>query len=117
MTRAGRRVQVQYMLTGMLIYLAMAVNIPLGLSRLSTNLENSFLWRGCKEVRGGHCLVAWGRVVDLSSWVVLAFLVLKSSVGPCACGGYGSKRLSLTDPGAVYPSKCETKQGLSSWWC
>jgi hypothetical protein len=57
MTRAGRRVQVQYMLIGMLIYLAMAVNIPLGLSRLSTNLEKGFLWRG---VQGGQRRALFG---------------------------------------------------------
>lgn len=42
MTRDVRKVQVQYVLTRMLIYLAMVVNIPLGLSRLSTKLENVF---------------------------------------------------------------------------
>jgi hypothetical protein len=31
MSRARRRVQVQYVLTGLLIYLAMAVELPLGL--------------------------------------------------------------------------------------
>jgi hypothetical protein len=28
MTRAGRKVQVQYVMTGMIIYLAMAVDLP-----------------------------------------------------------------------------------------
>ena len=25
-------------------------------------IRRGFLWRGQKEARGGHCLVAWGRV-------------------------------------------------------
>jgi hypothetical protein len=62
MTRAGRRVQVQYVMTGMLIYLAMAVDIPTGSLKAMDKIRKGFLWRGRKDVRGGHCLVAWGRV-------------------------------------------------------
>jgi hypothetical protein len=49
MTRDVRKVQVQYVLTRMLIYLAMVVNIPLGLSRLSTKLENVFYGGGARR--------------------------------------------------------------------
>jgi hypothetical protein len=62
MTRAGRKVQVQPVLTGMLIYLAMAVNIPPWAIKAIDKIRRGFLWRGRKEARGGHCLVAWGRV-------------------------------------------------------
>lgn len=62
MTRAGRKVQVQYVLTGMLIYLAMTVNIPPWAIKAIDKIRRGFLWRGHKEVRGGHYLVAWGRV-------------------------------------------------------
>jgi hypothetical protein len=62
MTRAGRKVQVQHVLTGMLIYLAMAVNIPPWAIKAIDKIRRGFLWRGRKEARGGHCLVAWGRV-------------------------------------------------------
>ena len=58
MTRAGRKVQVQYVLTGMLIYLAMAVNIPPWAIKAINKIRSGFLWRGRKEARGGHCLVA-----------------------------------------------------------
>jgi hypothetical protein len=117
MTRAGRKVQVQYVLTGMLIYLAMAVNIPPWAIKAIDKIRRGFLWRGRKEVRGGRCLVARAEFVDPSSWEVLAFLVLRNLFGPGACGGFGSKRLSLTDLGAAYLSKYRTKQGLSSQWC
>jgi hypothetical protein len=62
MTRAGRKVQVQHVLTGMLIYLAMAVNIPPWAIKAIDKIRRGFLWRGRKEARGGHCLVACGRV-------------------------------------------------------
>jgi hypothetical protein len=62
MTRAGRRVQIQYVMTGMLIYLAMAVDIPTGSLKAIDKIRKGFLKRGRKDVRGGHCLVAWGRV-------------------------------------------------------
>jgi hypothetical protein len=55
-------VQVQYVMTGMLIYLVMAVDIPTCSLKAIDKIRKGFLWRGRKEVRGGHCLVAWGRV-------------------------------------------------------
>jgi hypothetical protein len=58
MTRACRKVQVQHVLTGMLIYLAMAVNIPPWAIKAIDKIRRGFLWRGRKEARGGHCLVA-----------------------------------------------------------
>jgi hypothetical protein len=62
LTRAGRRVQVQHVLTSMTVYLAMAVDIPQwGLDAID-RIRKGFLWRGRKEAKGGHCLVAWGKV-------------------------------------------------------
>jgi hypothetical protein len=62
MTRAGRRVQVQHVLTSMTVYLAMAVDIPQwGLDAID-KIRRGFQWRGRKEAKGGHCLVAWGKV-------------------------------------------------------
>jgi hypothetical protein len=40
----------------------MAVNIPPWAIKAIDKIRRGFLWRGHKEVRGGHCLVAWGRV-------------------------------------------------------
>lgn len=40
----------------------MAVDIPQwGLDAID-KIGRGFLWRGRKEARGGHCLVAWGKV-------------------------------------------------------
>jgi hypothetical protein len=62
MTRARRKVQVQYVMTRMIIYLAMAVDLPPRALKDIDKIRKGFLWRGRKEVRGGHCLVARGRV-------------------------------------------------------
>jgi hypothetical protein len=62
MTRAGRKVQVQHVLTSMIIYLAMAIDLPKWVLDAIDKIRKGLLWRGRKSVRGGHCLVAWGKV-------------------------------------------------------
>lgn len=62
MNRAGRRVQVQIVLTGMLIYLAMAIDLPQWALRAIDRIRKGFLWRGTKDVGGGGGGIVWGRV-------------------------------------------------------
>jgi hypothetical protein len=52
MTRAGRKVQVQYVMTGMVIYLAMVVDLPPRALKDIDKIRKGFLWRGRKEARG-----------------------------------------------------------------
>jgi hypothetical protein len=78
MTRAGRRIQVQFVLTAMLIYLVMAIDFPPWAIKAVDKLRRSFLWSGRKDARGGHCLVAWGKVTRPSELRGLGI-----SVGVC----------------------------------
>jgi hypothetical protein len=65
MTRAGRKVMVQHVLTGMIVYLAMATDIPPWALHAIDKIGRGFLWRGRKDAKGGHCLIAWEGCVDL----------------------------------------------------
>ena len=58
LTRAGRVIQVQYVLTGILIYVAMATDLPPWALKAIDKIRRAFLWRGRKESKGGHCLIA-----------------------------------------------------------
>ena len=62
MTKAGRRVQVQFVLIGMLIYLFMVVEFPAWAIKAIDKIRRGFLWRGRREARGGHCVIAWLKV-------------------------------------------------------
>jgi hypothetical protein len=58
LTKAGRRVLVQFVMTWMLIYIAMAIELPSSTLKDIDRIRKGFLWRGRKDARGGHCLVA-----------------------------------------------------------
>jgi high-affinity nickel permease len=53
MTRSGRRILVQHVLTSMSIYMAMAVDIPHWALEAIDKIRKRFLWKGRKEVKGG----------------------------------------------------------------
>jgi hypothetical protein len=59
MTRAERAIQVQFVLTTTIIYQAMALELPHWIHKAIDKIWCSYLWRGRKEAKGGHCLVAW----------------------------------------------------------
>jgi hypothetical protein len=63
MNRAGRTIQVQFMLTATIIYHAMAAQLPM---------------EGRKEAKGGHCLVAWTKVTKPKEMGGLGVADLKS---------------------------------------
>ena len=58
MTRAGRVVQVQFVLTSMVVYQLMATDQPTWALKAIDKIRRGFLWRGRKEAQGGHCLIA-----------------------------------------------------------
>jgi hypothetical protein len=46
----------------MIVYLAMAIDLPHWALKAIDKIRKGFLWRGHKEARGDHCAVAWGRM-------------------------------------------------------
>ena len=62
LTKAGRKVLVQFVLTSMLIYLVMALELPAWALKAIDKIRRGFLWKGRKDARGGHCLIAWAKV-------------------------------------------------------
>jgi hypothetical protein len=60
LSKPGRKTLVQYVFTSMLIYLAMAIDIP------AWGFRRGFFWRGSADAKGGYCQVAcqvaWGKV-------------------------------------------------------
>ncbi|GJM91710.1 hypothetical protein PR202_ga08114 [Eleusine coracana subsp. coracana] len=49
-------------MTAMLIYLVMAMDLPQWAIKAVEKIRREYFWRGRKEAKGGHCLVAWGKV-------------------------------------------------------
>jgi hypothetical protein len=50
---------VQHVLTGMVIYLAMVVDLPAWALKAIDKIRRGFLRRGRRDAKGGHCHVAW----------------------------------------------------------
>jgi hypothetical protein len=55
LTKTGRTILVQFVLTSMLIYLAMVVDLPAWGLKVVDKIRRSFYWWGRKEAKGGHC--------------------------------------------------------------
>jgi hypothetical protein len=53
MTRAGRAIHVQFVLTATLIY-AMALDLPPWADKVIKKIRRNYLWRGRKDASGGH---------------------------------------------------------------
>lgn len=52
LNKAGRKVLVQFVLTSMLIYLVMALDLPPWALKAIDKIRRGFLWKGRKDVRG-----------------------------------------------------------------
>jgi hypothetical protein len=48
----------------MCVYTAMAIDFPMWVIKEIDKIRKGFLWRGKREVKGGHYMVAWGKCVD-----------------------------------------------------
>jgi hypothetical protein len=62
MTKAGRAVQVQFVLTANVVYHVMALDLPPWALKAMDKIRRNFLWRGRSETNGGYCLIAWPKV-------------------------------------------------------
>jgi hypothetical protein len=78
LTKAGRRVHVQFILTTTIIYLVMSLDLLQWAHKAIDKIRRRYLWRGCKEARGGHYIVAWDIVCRPMDRVVLASPISKS---------------------------------------
>jgi hypothetical protein len=58
LTQDGRRILVQFVITSMLVYLAMAVDLPPWAIKEIDKIQRRFLSRRRKKANGEHCLVA-----------------------------------------------------------
>jgi hypothetical protein len=60
-------------MTAKIIYTAMAIDLPPWAFKEIEKVQKGFVWRGGKEARGGHCLLAWPKVARPKELVVCAF--------------------------------------------
>jgi hypothetical protein len=98
LTKPGRKVLIQFVLTDMLIYLAMAIDLPAWALKLIDKFKCEFFWRGHKEVKGGLWQVAWGKVCRPLELGGLGISSLKELGGHFEWGGYGYKKVAKTYP-------------------
>jgi hypothetical protein len=83
MNHGGRAILVQTTLSAMLVHALMSTDIPPETLAAFTKICRAFLWKGRREVNGGHCLVAWDEVTT-----------------PKSVGGLGLPNLCLLNLGA-----------------
>uniref|UniRef100_A0ACD5YE76 Uncharacterized protein n=1 Tax=Avena sativa TaxID=4498 RepID=A0ACD5YE76_AVESA len=62
LNRGGRLELVKTTLSSIPIFTMMSLDIPIETITAIEKIIRGFLWKGRKDVHGGHCLVAWDRV-------------------------------------------------------
>jgi hypothetical protein len=62
MTRFGRAVHVQFVITTTIIYQAMALDLPSWFIKAVDKIHCGYFWKGRMDAKGGHCLMAWPKV-------------------------------------------------------
>jgi hypothetical protein len=62
MTRAGRAVHVQFVITTTIIYQDMALDLPAWFIKTVDKIRRGYFWRGSRDAKGGHFLISWPKV-------------------------------------------------------
>jgi hypothetical protein len=114
MTRAGRRILVQHVLTGMTVYLAMAIDIPRWALDAIDKIRKGFLWRGRKDAKGGTVWWLGARCVVLFSLEAWEYQASQSLDGPSGCVGCGFKKPTPVDLGQGFLFRFQVKPEFSS---
>lgn len=57
-----RLILVKSTLSAMVVHALLALDLPVKTLSAVEKIFRGFLWRGRKEVHGGHCIVAWDKV-------------------------------------------------------
>jgi hypothetical protein len=65
MNRGGRTILVQTTLSAMIVHALISLDVPPKMLEAFTKVCRAFLWKGWREVHGGHCLVVWEEVTTL----------------------------------------------------
>jgi hypothetical protein len=66
--KGGRLELVRATLSAMPIFAMMSLDLPVKTLVAIEKIIRGFLWKGRKDVKGGHCLVAWNKVCTLKEW-------------------------------------------------
>jgi hypothetical protein len=61
-TNAGRLTLVKAVLTAIPIYHLLVLQCPKWVIKAIDKIRRGFLWKGRKDIKGGHCVVGWTRV-------------------------------------------------------
>ena len=95
LTKAGRKILVQFVLTSMLVYLAMAMDLPPWALKAIDKIRTGFLWRGRRDAKGGHCRWPSLRLLGYRNLETLGFPICRSWDGLSRCFGCGCRKLNL----------------------
>lgn len=62
MFTTGRLSLIKTVLTTIVIYHMLSLDLPPWVFKSITKICHSFFWRGSEEAKGGHCLVSWEQI-------------------------------------------------------
>jgi hypothetical protein len=68
LNRAGRLELIRSTLAAVSIFAMMSLDVQIETLLAIKKILHRFLWKGRKDVHGGHCLVAWDRVCMLKEF-------------------------------------------------